>query len=315
VAACGAATSLPLTGSPSGRIDLEGLSGSSTGVLYEADLLAASPGYFATLRIPIEDGRSFSAGDAARPALVAVVSRHFAQRFFSGRSPIGHRVRLAGLTPSPWMTIVGVSGDVRQDDLEHETRPALYVPLAQAQPRPATVALAVRSSASAESIQTDIRSVVDRLDPSLPVYAAAPLTKIVSDALGGRRLAALLVSAFAAVCLALTALGTSALAAYSVSQRRREIAVRVALGATAPDVTRLMLRETAIRLAWGLGFGAVLSLASTRMLSALLYGVSANNPALLAGAALLLCGITVAAGSLPARRAARIDPIESLRSE
>ncbi len=315
VAACGAVTDLPLTGSPSRRVDLEGLSGASAGVSFEADLLAATPGYFSAMHIPIENGRSFSAGDVAGSPLVAVVSRRFAERFFAGRSTVGRRVRWAASHPGSWRTIVGVAGDVRQDDLEREPRPALYVPVAQAEPTPPTVALAVRSSASAEAIQAGIRSVIADLDPSLPVYAPEPLTKVVSDSLGGRRLAALLMSAFAALSLGLTALGTTALAAYSVSQRRREIAVRLALGARTPDVTRLVIRETAIRLAWGLAAGAALSLALTRMLSALLYDVSAGDPAVLAGAALLLSAITLAGTTLPARRAARIRPMEVLRSE
>jgi putative ABC transport system permease protein len=243
------------------------------------------------------------------------VSRAFARRFFAGLDPIGRRVRFAGPAAAAWMTIVGVVGDVRQADLEREPHPALYVPFDQADPVPRTVALAVRASASAADTYAGIRSVVSSLDTGLPLYLAAPLTRIVSDSLGGRRLAALLLTAFAAVALGLTALGTAALIAYSVSQRRREIAMRMALGAQQVDVTRLFLRETSARIGLGLAAGAALSLATARLLSGLLFGVSAGDPAALAGASLLLAAITLGATVLPARRAARVDPMTALRNE
>jgi putative ABC transport system permease protein len=313
--ACGAVTSLPLTGSPSRTLDLEGLSREEAGVVFEADQLAASPGYFETLRIPVESGRSFAAIDGSGSPLVAVVSQAFARRFFAGRDPIGRRVRFTAEPASGWMTVVGIVGDVRQADLEREPHPALYVPLDQADPMPPSVALAVRSLTSAGDSQAAVRGVVSSLDPNLPLFLAAPLTRIVSDSLGGRRLAALLLTAFAAVALALAVLGTTAVAAYSVGQRRREIAVRMALGAQEPDVTRLFLKEISVPVGLGVAFGAALSIAGTRWLSALLYGVSAGDPVTLGAATVLLSGLTLLASVVPARRASRIDPMVSLRSE
>jgi putative ABC transport system permease protein len=314
-ASCGAVTFPPLFDAPSRTVVLEGLSDRTGNAAVETDLLAASPGYFETLRIPVKRGRPFREADRADAPLAASVNQAFTERYFAGLDPIGRRVRLASGAADRWMTVVGVVGDVRQTDLEREPRPALYVPVDQVEPLPPTVALVVRTPASAERAQAGIRQAVSSLDPGLPVYRPASLSQIVSDSLGGRRLAAVLLTAFGAVALALTALGSAALASYSVAQRRREIAVRMALGARQQDIARLFLAETGARVGAGLAGGVLLSYASARALSALLFGVSAHDPAILAGAALLLSATTLGATSLPARRAARVDPMTALRHE
>ncbi len=276
-----------------------------------ADYRTASPDYFAVMGIPILRGRGFTDADREGRPLVALVSAVAAQQFWPGRDPVGQHFQIDD--PGPEYTVVGQVGDVRSASLEVAPRPTVYVPYRQdAFP---SMVVVLKTPLTAVAITSSVRSAMLQVDTDQPVGAILTMDEQLSRSLTRRRFSVTLLSLFGVVAVLLAAVGLYGVLAFLVSQRRREIGVRIALGATAQDVMKDVLGE-GLRLA-GLGMvlGLALALAATRLMSALLYATSPIDVATYAGAAAVLAVIAVVASFVPAFRASRVDPIIALRDE
>ena len=276
-----------------------------------------SANYFRTLGIPLREGRTFLRADAERLATEAVVSRSFARRYWNDVSPIGKRLRpdLEG----PWFTIVGVASDVHMTALDQPPEELVYFPLTIPQARgisvPNGVSLALRTAGDPAALTPALRSMIRTLDPSLPVYGEQPMTALLAGATARTRFVLLMLGAASVVALAIGMVGLYGVLAYGVTLRRREIGVRMALGATTRDVTSMIARSGFALAVLGVGTGLLATLVATRFLQRLLYGVSATDPTALVGSALILLAVAGVASWLPARRASSIDPMEALRRD
>ena len=281
--------------------------------LLETRVVTAS--YFRTLGIPVVKGRGFAETDDASAPNVVVISREAARRHFPGEDPIGQRIRLGWGPPTDGAggTVVGVVGNVKESGLDEEHLAEIYIPYAQKPVKGMDVVL--RTSVPPLSLATAVRSVVHDLDPDLPVARLETLSQIVAVSIAQPRFYTTLLTAFAGTALFLAALGLFGVISVGVSQRTREIGVRMALGARTEDVLRLVLREAATLALVGIAVGLVLALALSRALGTLLFDVSPTDPLTFAAAPLVLLLTALVAASLPARRAAHVDPIEALRCE
>ncbi len=274
-----------------------------------------SPGYFRAIGIPLRDGRAFGALDHAAAAPVAIVDEELAARYWPGQSALGKRLMLTTGQPGnkvEWRRVVGVVGHVRALGLEGESREQVYTPLPQS-PFP-YVSVALRTSSDPARVADLARQAIWAADPDQPVDHVQTMEEIVRGSAAGRRSYTVLLAAFAGVALVLATLGVYGVMAYSVAQRRHEIGIRMAMGARPADVSQLVVRQGLRLAAVGLLLGAVLSLASSRWVASLLFGVGAGDPVTLVGVALLLGGVMLLASYLPARRAARTDPMVTLRA-
>jgi predicted permease len=314
VEAVGIVGILPLGGGPFPltRVTIEGRPPES-GPLNASEITFATPGYFPAMGIELRRGRSFGDHDDARGVPVCVVNTTFARRYFANLDPIGQRVRFGGGPQPPWITIVGVVGDVRTTALELEPRPQAYRPLNQQSNLGATIAVRTRTtpSALAGAIGREVRTV----DPSEPVFAVRPMEQVVARATAERRFAMVLVAIFAVVALLLAAIGIYAVMTYAVGQRAREIGIRVALGATGQRVIWMVVRQAVTLTVAGVLVGLAGALATTHWLSSLLFGISARDPISYLAIGGLLIAVSIAASTIPARRAARVDPLVALRVE
>jgi predicted permease len=314
VESAGAGAPLPLAGT-------EGLmrfglliDGRTAGVENRSDrvyLRRATPDYFRAMGIPLVRGRAFSDSDRADAPPVAVIDETFADRHFPGEDPIGRRVRPSN--DRTWREIVGVVGPVRQTSLERAAEPHLYVTPAQS-PWPA-MTFVVRASSSPASITAALRERIRRIDPALPSPEVTTLDEVVAGAAAGRRFNALVLSVFALLAVTLTVVGIYGVVAYWINDSTREIGVRIALGAARADIMGSLLGRSLRLTAVGCAIGVPLALAGGQMLEGLLYGIPAADPATLAAAILAVLAASTLASYLPARRALRIDPAQSLRSE
>lgn len=273
---------------------------------------------FRTLHIPLLGGRTFAAQDASRPSEEAIVSRSFAARYWPGENPLGRRVRPAG---DRWHTVVGVVGDVRYDGLEEPPGKTVYFPIVVAGPQgegttlPPALSLVVRTDVGEGETLSAIRSIVAGLNPAIPTFDEGSLQRVVHDASTRTRTLAVLLAVSSMVTLLLVAVGLYGLIAYDVSIRRRELGIRMALGARPADIRR-MISGGGLRLAGvGIVIGTACALASSQLLRGLIYGVSPTDPATLGAAAVALLVVSLAASWIPARRAAGGHPAEALRAQ
>ena len=279
---------------------------------------AISAGYFRTMGIRLRQGREFAASDRAGAPRVVIINETTARRYFPGESPLGRR-----FTPDDGggpMQIVGVVADVRGFGLASDPRPETFFPIEQAPPNHwewlgRAMSLVVRADASPARLEGALRETVWSLDRSLPIYSIRTAHALIARSVAPRRLFMLLIAGFAAVALLLAAIGIYGVMAFTVSQRTREMGIRVALGAVRQDVLRLVVGQAMILTGVGLAIGIGGALGVTRLLSQSLYGIKPSDPMTYAAIALLMCGVTVLAAYMPARRAARVDPIVALRNE
>ncbi|HET6763845.1 MAG TPA: FtsX-like permease family protein, partial [Longimicrobiaceae bacterium] len=282
-------------------------------------LAAVSDGYFAATGVPILHGRTFARADAAHPSTEVLVSRSFAARYWKGGDPIGKRLR-QGLS-GRWYTIVGVVGDVHLTALEKPAEEMIYYPLASASADssdaqvPHGAGVVVKTAGDPAAVAPAVRAIVRRLDPALPTYDERPMQAVLGDAVARTRFVLLMLGIASLVALAIGAVGLYGVLAYGVSLRRREIGVRIALGATAAEVSRMIARRGVVLAAVGVAAGLLAAVALTRFLHGLLYGVSPTDPVALAGTSAMLLGVALLATWLPARRAAMVDPMEALRRD
>ena len=279
----------------------------------EVGYRTASDGYLAALQIPVLAGRGVAETDSADALKVAVVNRALADRFFAGEEAIGRRIRLGPNPKAPWRTIVGVVGNVRHAGPETEPAPEVFLPAAQDVND--DMSLAVRGDGDAARLVAIVRDAVRAVDPAVTVWQTRTLDAMIDEAVAPRRLAMLLVEGFASVALALALVGIYGVLSYTVSQRMPEIGVRMALGAD-PSEIRRMTMAGGMRVALpGIVMGGAISFAATRVIRAMLFGVSPTDPAAYAVLVGSVIAVALLACYLPARRASRIDPLQAIRVE
>ncbi len=279
-----------------------------------AILQTVTPGFFRTLGIPLRRGRDFAAPDAPGAPLVVIVNESLARRFWpaypNGEDPIGHHL-FAGANPQP-LRIVGIVADVRQAGLADDAAPGIYRPRTQTPPTSAM--FAVRTEGDPLRLVNAIRAQLAAMDRDQTITAVRTMQDVVDASEGERRSVMILLALFAAAGLLLAVIGIYGVIACSVAQRTKEIGIRRALGAQYGHILTLVLRQALALTLAGAAIGLAGALALTRLLTRLLFGVTATDPSTFAGIALLLIAVALAAGYLPARRAARIDPQAALRA-
>ncbi len=284
-----------------------------------------TPGYFEAIGIPLLQGRTFTDADNDSPSSAAVVvSQAFANRFWPGEDPLGKGVAPSGRSQGPFYRVVGVVGDVPAGALDGDPAIAIYYPIVH-DPRtpgnwggwfPIDMSLVVKTAvANPLSLVPAIREAARAVDPSLPVAHVASMENIVADSTARYRFTAVLLGVAAIAGLLLAAVGLYGVVSYIVSRRTREIGIRIAIGAQPVDVSREVIRRSLLLVAGGLAIGLVLALASTRLMKGLLYGVEPTHPLTFVLAASTLALISIVASWIPARRAARVDPVEALRAD
>ncbi len=279
-----------------------------------ADYRAISPDYFQVMGIGVLEGRAFTAGDSATAPPVVIVNQATVRRYFQGENPIGKQLRLGGKDPrNPLAQVVGVVGDVRQSGVDEQASTHLYYPYAQApQSRMGWV---IRTTTKPMNVLASVRNQIYEVDPDQPVAKVQTMEKILADAISQRRLNMLLLGVFSTTAFLLSLVGIYGLIAHSVSQRLREIGIRLALGAQKSDVLGLMIKQgmrlTVMGIAIGLGAAFVL----TRFLSTLLHEVNEKDPVIFAAVAILVSVVAWLACYIPARRATKVDPLVALKYE
>lgn len=273
---------------------------------------SVTPGFFAAMGTPLLRGRLFSESDPYDGPALVVVTETLADRLWPGEDPIGQRLYWGGVDGTP-RTVIGVVGDYRDVRLDAEPAPVMFLPHSQL-PLPG-MTLLVRSSAPAPALAASIRERIWSVDPNLPVPTVRPLEESLSGAVAGPRLRAILLGAFAVAALLLAAVGIYGVAAFNVTQRTREIGVRVALGAAPGNVRALILGHGAGLVATGIGIGLVGAWLLSRYLESLLYQVDATDPATFLAVTAVLAGVALLAAWVPARRALRVDPMVAIRAD
>lgn len=315
VQSCGGVSELPLSGYENiCAFILEGKplpKGSETPFV---DRRIISPNYFRTMRIPLLSGRDFTEADNDAAPGVVIVSERWAQLYLPDEDPIGKRIRIGGpASERPWLTIVGVVGDVKHKSIDSEIKPQIYWSYLQT-PHP-FMTLVVRSAFDLSDIIAAVRGEVWAVDKDQAITDVKLMEQYVSNSLSRHRLNMALFSAFAALALILAAVGIYGVMSYSVTQRTREMGVRMALGAEGRDLIKMVIRQGMTLAITGVIIGLAASLGFTRVLSSLLYGVDARDPMTFAGIAIFLTLVAIAACYIPARRATKVNPMTALRHE
>jgi putative ABC transport system permease protein len=295
------------TRTPTGTV---GKSPLPAGTQVPIDWRIASPGYFRAMEIPLLRGRDFTDQDSPTTQRIAIVSQKTAQKIWGDDDPIGRQLTFGANRP---LTVVGVVGDVRSNGLDQEPFPTMYFP-ASVRQWP-IMDIVIRTAAAPESALPAVRQKVRELDAELPVSTVRTMEQWISTGATQPRLNTILLALFAAVAVLISAIGIYGVLSYSVTRRTREIGVRMALGAQSADVLRLVVREGMAVGVAGIAIGLLGSIAVSRLLSALLFGVASRDPATFAGVAALLFSVALLACYIPARRAARVSPLEALRDE
>jgi putative ABC transport system permease protein len=286
---------------------------------------SVTPGYFQTLGIPALAGRTFENTDVAGRAPVAIVNEAFARRYFGGRSAIGERIDVGFIEGSwshpslagPGVEIIGIVADIREVSLRAEPRRTIYVPQAQAPTRLSTLrgtmpVFIARGRGADADVARALASAIRAVDPALPRPDVFPLDDVVARSLIQERFGATLLSVLAALALALTAFGIYGVLAYTIQQRRREIGIRMALGANGAQVARQVMVQGMSPVIVGVVLGVLGATGLSRVVAGFLFGVTPTDPATIATMAAVLLGVALAASWIPAREAAGVDPVNTL---
>ena len=299
--------------SASGNFDVEGRPAASRADRPFAYIGTVSGGYFDAMGIPLLAGRTFLDRDGDKAPGVTIVSAALARKHWPGESPIGKRLRFDDDPTAPWITVVGLVGDVRQLGMASEPPPILFFPYEQfALP---FTSVAVRSALPEATVTSMMRAQMAAIDPDLPFGDITPLRASVELNVDGSRFRAMLIGVFALLALVLAAVGVFGLISYTVAQRTREIGIRVALGAAPRQVLLPVIREGIVLALAGVALGLAGAFLAARALSAFLFGVGATDPLTFAGVALLMLIVATLASYIPSRRALRVDPVIALHAE
>jgi predicted permease len=309
VKAVGAVSRLPLAGGNSSR----GFSVPGNANAYNADIRVSTPDYFRTMGIPLLKGRNFSESDVGSSLNVAVINEALARAVFPGEDPIGKQLTNFG-PDSLTLQIIGVIGNVRHVGLDTAPNSEIYQVLGQAQWP--SMFVAIRSAtADPTSITSAAQRAVWSANQDVPLANIRTMQEVIANSVQRRRFSMLMLTMFATVAMLLAAIGLYGVMSYSVAQRTKEIGIRMALGARRPDVLALVVKQGMALVFAGIAAGTILSLATTRLISGMLFGITATDPLTFAGVAALLSVVAFLANYLPARRAASVDPMVALRYE
>src|SRR5215207_6127858 len=313
-AAAGAGNAVPLLGPHfAGQFTVEEKADSDA-ALPTAQMTSVSPDYFRALGTPLVRGRFFEDSDALEAQRVALVDEAAARRFWPDEDPVGRRFKQGGRgSQAPWVTVVGVVGNVKTEGFDQPDQPHLYLPALQAPGY--AMAVYLRAEGDPKTLTQGLRQEVQAVDPNLPVFGERTMEEVVSASLAQRRFALQVVGGFGVLALLLAGIGVYGVVAYSVSQRTREIGIRLALGASPGAILRWVFGQGMRLTLLGLGAGLAGAFALTRLLRGLLFGVETTDPLTYAGLALLLAAVALLACYVPARRATKGDPRVALRYE
>ncbi len=281
----------------------------------DASHVVVTPGYFRTIRIPLRSGRDFDARDNENAPHVAMVNETFVRRFIANGNPIGQHILLDRENRQvDALEIVGVVGDAKQKEISSPTPPEMYQPFPQSPSR--RLWLVFRGATeNLGGVQPAVRHIIQDLDANIFTYNINPMQSLVGKTLAQPRFNMILLGAFAGVAILMAAVGIYGVIAYSVTQRTREIGIRMALGAQRIDMLGMILRQSLAVVVVGIAIGLFGSFGATRLLATLLYGVGANDALTYAGVVVLLGAAALLASYIPARRAMRVDPMVALRYE
>jgi putative ABC transport system permease protein len=283
-----------------------------------ADWQVLTSGYMEAVGMRLVRGRFLTDADRADGAMVAVINQTMARRYWPGEDPIGRRFRL-GTLDQPWFTVVGLVGDIRQNAIAEQPHAQMYLPLAQfareTGSAPRGMTLVLRTIGDPRNLAGPARALVSRLDPQLPVSDVQTLSDVLGRAVARPRFTTTLLGVFAALALLLAAVGIYGVIAYTVARRTHEIGVRLTLGAGRRDVVGMVVAQGVAPAAGGVALGVVIALLSTRVLAGLVYGVGTLDPATFVTVPLALLAVALVSSWIPARRAAAVDPVDSLRTE
>ncbi len=309
---------LPITGGESGwSIMLDGQVVKTISEAPYAKPEQVTPGYFEMFGIPVLKGRVFEDGDRRGAPPVAVINTAMAKKLWPGVDPVGHTLKMFSPT-APWVTIVGVVGDVHSRGFQEEAPATMYFPYSQsgssAYFQPNSMALVVRTAGKPEPMTPAVRGVVRAIDAQVPISRVATMDEVVAGSIASRRFTTVLLGGFAALAMALAGIGIYGVIAYGVSQRTYELGVRIALGASTASVVRLVMAEGVRMTLTGLAVGLIGALAIDRLLRSMLVGVTTTDPTTLCVVVGVLVCVAACACALPARRATTVNPTEALRN-
>jgi len=311
-----AASALPLLGGWQSGFTIEGRPEPPPGQRPSADITRISPDYFRVMGIRVLKGRTFTEQDRADGTQVCMIDETFAQKHWPGEDSLGKRVKFGGLDDkdNPWMEVIGVVNHVKHYGVDQDSRIEMYLPYTQS-PIP-SFTLLVRTSGDPSGVSAAVSRAVQSVDPDVPLYQVRTLESIVSDRVAERRLAAILISIFGTLALALAAVGTYGVMSYAVTQRSHELGIRMALGAQRIDIFKLVLRSGMLLAGMGLVIGfAVAFFGLAPLVASVLFQVTATDPPTYALSPLVLLAVALLASWIPARRATRVDPMDALRYE
>jgi predicted permease len=317
VTAAGGVTALPLSNMMAwGPITVEGRVPAAGEKFINVDIRVVGGDYFAAMEIPLKSGRLFNEHDTRETYRAVIIDEHMAAQLWPGADPIGKRIRTGGFdvkADTPWMTVVGVVGRVKQDALDADSRMAIYHAHTQRPGRAMNVVL--RSGSDPAALTSAVRKQIRDIDPDLPLYNVRTMEQRVDESLARRRFSMLLLTLFACLALGLAAIGIYGVIAFLVSQSTREVGIRMALGATPREILMLIVRQGLVVAVLGVAAGLAGAFVLTRFMNTLLFGVHPTDPLTFVAIAAALAMVAVLASYVPARRAARVDPMVTLRSE
>jgi predicted permease len=263
------------------------------------------------MQAPLLRGRSFTEADEDGKLPVVIVDETTARRYWTDLDSLGRRLRFGQDPKQPWMTVIGIVKDIKNDGLDVDGVPHIYVSIYQSGDRDLSVVL--RTSLPAAALEPRVRHEIQSVDPGLPVFNVSSMNDVLDLSLASRRFSAALVAAFAGLALLLASMGIYGLLAYLVGQRSREIGLRIALGASGGDILRLIVARGVVLAIRGIVAGVLLSAATASMMASLLYGVRPRDPVVFVVVPLLLFAVAALASYIPARRAMQADPMFALR--
>ena len=316
VTAAGASNMIPLDGNSTDRLlEIEGYVPRDRSDMPDAQNRQVTPGWFDAMSIPLARGRLIERADDEKAPHVLVVNEAFAKRFFPNGDAVGKRIRLGKLTAEfPWATIVGVVGDVRGFALDEPPEPTMYWPVAQYRATP-SLAIVVRTQNDPAALSSAVRDAITEIDHSQPIYDMQTLDQLVAKSLGQRRFTLTLMVLFGVIALVLSAIGIYGVMAFAVTQRTQEIGIRMALGASAVDVLKMVVGSGMVLALIGVGVGLIGAFALTRLMASLLFGVSPTDLVTFSFVTAGLLIVALLACYIPARRATKVDPLVALRYE